>query len=381
MEITSKLSKWRKVAAHLSHVPRGRTLSLERFLSKRGVLVIQTDEEYREQHSAINAMLLQRLGQILMKMQPDPTGKRKVYIVIDEFPSLGYIEGMVEMFRELRSRGVVFLVIWQSWANMEAIWKEKAYSIQNTLQNFMILGSGDPKDAEHAAKLIGKIRGWEAERGESTSDGSNIGASFGESDQEGTSIAQTRVAGTKDFDKTPYSPPPTYTSAYPAGGGFTATDTLSKSKSKGRNAGVSFGKSHQETKSVTYRYFERDIMTPTEIMRMPWPTPEGGFHGIGYCVGEPEPNTFVYESEFLERAGVFEKHDHIPDYVEWPSEKFQLLEDLSKGELERLGLDDVDPAGDGILPKAADDPREDRPQPSNHVPEVDDDPTWNVLDQ
>ncbi len=35
-------------------------------------------------------------------------------------------------------------------------------------------------------------------------------------------------------------------------------------------------------------YFERDIKSPTEIMRSPWPTKGGGFPGIAYCAGEPD---------------------------------------------------------------------------------------------
>lgn len=334
MEIASKLSKWRKIAAHLSHVKKGNTLSLERFLSKRGILVIQKDDDYREQHDAMNAMLLQRLGQILQKMQADPTGKRKVYIVIDELPSLGHMKGFVNMLRELRSRGVVFLVAWQSWANMEMVWKEEAFSIQGALQNFVVLGSADPKDAEHGAKLIGKKRGWEAERGTSVSDGTNESDTTARSDTSGWGYSQTRLAGS--FHGGPRA---TYRRGQT---GFTPTDTMNVSGSTTHQHSKSRGVSHQETKSVTWRYFERDIMSPTEIMRSPWPTKEGGFHGIGYCVGEPEVCDFLYESEFMAEEGVFDVNDFIPEYEEWPSEKLQLLEGLDPLELARLGLLDAE---------------------------------------
>lgn len=352
MELASKLAKWRKVAAHLGHVKKDRTFSIERFLSKRGILVIQKDDDYRDQHNAMNAMLLQRIGQVLMKMQKDPTGKRKVYIVVDEFPSLGYMRGFVDMLRELRSRGVVFVLIWQSWANMEHIWKEEAYSIQGALQSFMIVGSADPKDAEHAAKLVGKVRGIEEERGKSTSDGTSENETQGTSDSEGWTISKTYTRSS--------SP-----------GGHSEADSAGTSGGTSRSYSMARGVSHQESESVTWRYFDRDIKSPTEIMRTPWPTKEGGFHGIGYCAGAPDACDFVYESDFIVREGVFEKNDHIPEYMEWPSEKFQLLEGLTRGELERLGLEDLtptsptgpEPADEGPKP-AAEATR--RPPPAVH---------------
>lgn len=129
MEMTSRISKWRKVAAHLSRVDPRNKISLDRFLQRPGVLVIQKDDDFAEQHDAINAMLLQRIGQLLKKLPEDPERKRKVYVVVDEFPSLGCIEGLDSMCRELRSRGVVFVFIWQSWANMVDAWKQKADTI------------------------------------------------------------------------------------------------------------------------------------------------------------------------------------------------------------------------------------------------------------
>lgn len=341
MEVVSKLSKWRKVAAHLSHVKKGRKVSLERFLSKRGIFVMQKDNDYREQHNAVIAMLLLRIGQILMKRPEDPTGQAKVFIVVDEFPSFGCIPGFIDMLRELRKRGVVFLLVWQSFANVKAVWKEEAYSLQGTLQNFMATGSADPVDAEHVSKLIGKARGWEAEYGQSTSDGTNENETEGTSNSTQWNFSQTRLAGS-------FRQPPPWFGPYAPG--FHATDTKSVGGSRTEQYSKGRGVSHQDTKSVTWKYFERDIKSPTEVMRCPWPTREGGFHGIGYCVGEPAPCDVFYESEFMEREGLFDKHDHIPDYQEWPSEKYQLLEPLSQGVLERLGLLDVDPSDPDAYP-------------------------------
>lgn len=337
MEIATKLAKWRRVAAHLSHVPTGRTLSLERFLSKRGILIVQKDDAFRDEHNAMNAMLLQRIGQILKQLQQDPTKKRKVYIVIDEFPSFGYIPGFVDMLRELRSRGVVVLVAWQSWANIEAIWEKEADSIQGALQNAIYLGTKDGTDAKHVVELIGKQRGWEPEYSESDSEGTNDSETEGSSDQTGWNYSEARLAGSFRHPR----PQLVFSRHSP---GFTATDTLSASGSKTTQYSRTKGSSHQKTKGVAWKYFERDIRSTTELLRWPAPTKTTGFRGIGYLRCDPEENEFIYSSEFMEEQGVFEVNPFIPEYTQWPSEKYQLLEDPSPELLQELGLADAEPA-------------------------------------
>jgi hypothetical protein len=354
MEMTSKIRKWLMLGALLSHVPTQipeRVLSIERFLEKRGVLVLQSDDDFPEELNAFNAMVLMRICQILMKRQPEDVKNSKVYIVIDEFPSLGNIPGFVKAVRELRSRNVVFVITWQNWSDMVHNWKDEAESIEGCLQSFIIVGSASPGDAEHSQKVLGTIRGIEAERSSSETSGSNSSTTDGTSDTTGTSFSQTRVAGTSggDWDR-PYIPPPP--TPY-GGGGFTPTDTRSISKSHTKSRSKTQGESYSTTKGVTWKYFERPLWTATEVMRSPIPTREGGFHGIAYVAGDPEPHDFVYESEFLEQEGVFKKNEHIPDYIDWP-EKYQLPEPLGTGHLEDLGLAETDPSDPDAYPSQAD---------------------------
>jgi hypothetical protein len=341
MEITSKIRKWRMLGALQSHVKTQipeRVLSLERFLERRGVLVIQSDEDFAEELNAFNAMVLMQICQILMKRQPEDVRNSKVYIVIDEFPSLGNIPGgFVKAVRELRSRNVVFVITWQNWADIVHNWKDEAESLEGCLQNFIILGSASPQDAEHAEKLLGKIRGTEAERSTSATSGTSESRTDGSSDTTGSSFSQTRVAGTSgDSWNRPYVPPPPVPGG--GGGGFTPTDTRSVSNSHTKSRSATQGTSYSSTEGVAYKYFERALWTATEVMRNPIPSREGGFHGIAYVAGDPAPHQFVYEAEFLENEGVFSKNEDIPDYIEWP-EKYQLPEPLSTAVLASLNLE------------------------------------------
>ena len=327
MELISKISKWRKVAAHLSLVDKSKALSLKQFLRNPGVLVIQKDAEFSEQHDAMNAMLFQKIGRILMSMPKDPTGKRKIYIVVDEFPSLGYFEGFIDMCRELRSRGVVFVLCWQSWANIVDVWKDKASSLKGCLQNFMILGSADMTDSEHAAKLVGKVRGWEPQVSRGRNSGRSRGETDGTSDATNSGWSKTRRA---DF-----------AGIFGHTQQFIPTDTSSGGSSHSTNHSLSRNYSKGKSENVTWVYYDRDIKSPTDLMRMPIPTPETGFHGIAYKAGEPMATDFVLGSDLVES---FQKplNDFIEDYRPW-SESDQVIEELTHHELRRLGLQDVAP--------------------------------------
>ena len=331
MEITSRISKWRKVAAHLSHVDsRRKKFSLERFLGRPGVLVIQKDDNHKEQHNAMNAMLLQRMGQILKEFPEDPNRERKVYIVIDEFPSLGCIEDFDSMCRELRSRGVSIIAIWQSWANIVDVWKQKADTLQGALQNWLILGSADITDAKHSAELIGKARGFEAQHSSSSSKGTSKQQTVGGGSSGSKSTSGTRAASGI------HSP------------GFTPTSTSGSTDGSSTSYSRATGDSEQMTTGVNWVYYERDIKSPTELMRNPRPSDEGGFRGIAYRAGERCPWEYFYENEFVDSL-VHRKNRFIPDYRKWP-EKYQILEELTPRELRRLGLEESSPEEPDLYP-------------------------------
>jgi Type IV secretion-system coupling protein DNA-binding domain len=341
MEMASKISKWRKIAAQLSRVPKRNKLSLEKFLREPGVLVIQTHDRYKEQQTDLVAMLLQRIGQILTGFQQDPERKRKIYIVLDEFPALGAIPDIRNFFLRLRSRGVVFLITYQTWASMKRIYKEEAYEILNTCRNFIILGSGDPVDAKHAAELIGKARGWEAQRNESEADGTNESTADGTSDTKGTNSSETRRAGQsgKPVNKWFTARPPD---------GFVATDTTGKSEAHTTSNTFTRGKTHTTTKGVTWTYFDRDIWSPTEIMRTPLPTRENGVHGIAYRAGEPDACDFVYDVDYID-ANVHQKHHSIKEYDERP-DHHDVIDELTSLELRDLGLTNTNPSAPELYP-------------------------------
>lgn len=330
MEVTSKISKWRKVAAHLDRVGPGGKLSLDHFLGGPGALVIQREEGFERQHNSMNAMLLRRIGQILMSKPEDPARKRKIYIVVDEFPSLGYIEGLDTMCRELRSRGVVFCFVWQSWANVKAVWKERADTIQGVLQNFMMLSSADLTDAKHCAELIGKERGYENVPTVGRASGVNSGRTQGESDNDGWGVTMTDAAG--------WFPPQ----------GFTKTRAKSNSGGRSKSRSASEGEFEQENESVTRQYFDRDLVSQTELRRIPLPSKEDGILGVAYRAGEPSAWPFSYPEDLIKSVRKIINR-FIPVDSSWPTH-YEVIREFSAWELARLGLDGVAPEDHDAYP-------------------------------
>lgn len=332
MTISSKLLRFRLLAAHFSRIRRGDTFSLDRFLEKPGVLVISRDRKYHVQHDGMNAVIVERLGQLLEHLQRDPTRARKTYIVLDEFPSLAGDKpcpGITDMFLRLRSLGVVFIIAFQTYATMKAVYGPKVDELINTCRNFLILGSGDTADAEHSAKLIGKIRGYEAQRNSSATESTNEGETTGTSDTTGENVSRTRLAG---YSGNPWT--------------FHPTNTRGTSSSRSDSRSRTTGRSSSMTEGVTWVWYDRDITSPTDLLR--WPLPTDGIKGIAYRAGEPSAWYFAYGWDFI-NSQLHETNRFIEERIDRPDHE-EILEELTPEELHALGLADAPPEDPALWP-------------------------------
>lgn len=345
MSIVSKLLKFRILAAHMARVSRENALSLERFLQSNGVLCISRDEKYKVQHDGVNSIIMERIGQILASLQADPARQRRTYIVLDEFPTLAGDKpcpGILDMFLRLRSLGVVFVITFQSYATLKRVYGETADEIINTCQNFVILGSGDPTDAKHAAERVGKTRGYEAQENRSTSDGTSTNRTKGESDTKGGGFSETRLAGAF---KAGYRPPGAFFSPIP--GGFTATDTASTNWSHTESSSTTEAETKTRTEGFTWVWFDREIKSPTELMRLPLPTVENGIHFVAYRAGEQAPWESCIGWDEINKY-VHRTNRFIPEH--WKRDEHEEeLEEATPEELLALDLVGVKGEGTGLL--------------------------------
>jgi type IV secretory pathway TraG/TraD family ATPase VirD4 len=191
--IQSRIGKMKVLAAHLDQAGLTNGLfSLREFIQRpgEGVLVLSKDEDYGSWQEMMNGVLLLRFSQLLDKEQQDP--RRKIFVVIDEFPSLCGNErcpGIKDMFLRLRSRGAVPLITDQGLTTLKPIYGEDTTAIVGQCTNVVYLRQGDSDSAEYAASDLGHERGYETKRNY------NFGGEYG-------SISKNQVW----FDRPIFSP-------------------------------------------------------------------------------------------------------------------------------------------------------------------------------
>jgi len=165
MTIHSRVAEMKVMAAHLEHARRENGLfSLREFVREpgRGVLVVAKDSDYADTQDPMNGVLFLRLTQLLDKEQQDP--RRKVFVVIDEFPTLAGDKpcpGITDMFLRLRSRGVSVLITYQAHTTLKRIYGETATENIGQCTNVIYLRQADVDSAQYAAEDLGRERGYE----------------------------------------------------------------------------------------------------------------------------------------------------------------------------------------------------------------------------
>jgi hypothetical protein len=110
----------------------------------------------------MNGVLFLRLTQLLDKEQQDP--RRKVFVVIDEFPTLAGDKpcpGITDMFLRLRSRGVSVLITYQAHTTLKRIYGETVTENIGQCTNVIYLRQADVESANYAAEDLGRSRGTE----------------------------------------------------------------------------------------------------------------------------------------------------------------------------------------------------------------------------
>lgn len=169
--VQSRIGKMKVLAAQLDCAARERPLfSLRRFIKEpnSGIFVISKDETYGPWQDSINGVIFLRLTQLLDNEQKDP--RRKVFVVIDEFPTLcgdNRCPGVKTMFLRLRSRGAVPLVTDQGYMTLKPLYGEDTAAILGQCTNVIALTQPDDESAQHAARTLGTERGYEKKAGTS----------------------------------------------------------------------------------------------------------------------------------------------------------------------------------------------------------------------
>lgn len=165
MTVHSRIAEMKVMAAHLEHARRDNgLLSLRDFVTEpgSGILVISKDSDFGLTQDPMNGTVMLRLTQLLDGEQYHP--RRKVFVVIDEFPTLAGdrpCPGITDMFLRLRSRGVTVLITYQAHTTLKRVYGETATENLGQCTNVIYLRQADVESAEYAAKDLGHERGYE----------------------------------------------------------------------------------------------------------------------------------------------------------------------------------------------------------------------------
>lgn len=165
MTIHSRIAEMKVLAAHLDACRKKNGLfSVRDFVREpdQGILVVSKDSDYHLVQDPMNGVFFLRLMQLLDKEQQDP--RRKVYVIIDEFPTLAGdhpCPGIKDMFLRLRSRGVCLLITYQGFTTLKSIYGEDTKGIIGQCSSFIYLRQPDPESASYASEDLGAVRGRE----------------------------------------------------------------------------------------------------------------------------------------------------------------------------------------------------------------------------
>ena len=145
LTIYSRIAEMKVLAAHFdANRQRNGQFSIREFVRNpgEGVLVVSKDTDFHLVQDPMNGVFFYRLMQLLDKEQADP--KRKVYIIIDEFPTLAGdnpCPGIKDMFLRLRSRGVCLLIAYQGYTTLKGVYGEDTTGIIGQCSNVIYCDS------------------------------------------------------------------------------------------------------------------------------------------------------------------------------------------------------------------------------------------------
>ena len=169
------------------------TFSLVDFVNSEGVLVMGRDPRYAALLDPLNMLLLTQLFSQLLAQNDSPT--RRTHLVIDELTVAAGEDKTLPGFKDICERGavrgVVVAVAYQSYADVQALYKQSGDAILGMLQHQVFLRAGDCPTAEFGAKNFGKRREWVWVKSETNAAG-------------GTAISQSRSEHWHEMDVVPF---------------------------------------------------------------------------------------------------------------------------------------------------------------------------------
>jgi len=134
-----------------------------------GVLFVTYRDDQLDSLRNLIACLLDVAARTILSLTPDP--ERRIWLIIDEFASIGKVQSIEAMATKARKAGGCLVLGIQSVAQLKDRYGEHgAQTILSCLSTWLVLRCSDADTAEYMSKYIGEAEVKRTQQGSSTSD-------------------------------------------------------------------------------------------------------------------------------------------------------------------------------------------------------------------
>lgn len=134
-----------------------------------GALFLTYREDQLDSVRSMLACLLDVVARTVLSLSPDPD--RRVWLIIDEFASIGKIQSIEQVATKARKNGGCLVVGIQSVSQLQERYGEHgAQTILSCLSTWLVLRCSDTETAEYMSKYVGEVEVLRSQQGLSQSD-------------------------------------------------------------------------------------------------------------------------------------------------------------------------------------------------------------------
>ena len=134
-----------------------------------GALYLTYREDQLDSVRNMLACLLDVVARTVLSLNPDPD--RRIWLVIDEFASIGKIQSIEQFATKARKNGGCLVVGLQSVSQLQERYGEHgAQTILSCLSTWLVLRCSDTETAEYMSKYVGDVEVLRSQQGVSQSD-------------------------------------------------------------------------------------------------------------------------------------------------------------------------------------------------------------------
>ena len=179
----------------------------------------------------------------------------KTVFFIDEFPSLGRIDSVVDSMQQLRQFGVSIIILCQAMSQLKGTYPKSYMTIESACAFIQVFGCEDEEGKDHLSKKTGftTTRGLNPSESHGTTE--NTSSSIGESSSVNHSSGKNSSSGSSSSIN---------------GSTYSSTSGYSEGISVGNSSNSSRGKSQGTSKTITNNYLvvKRPLKTPNELQNI-----------------------------------------------------------------------------------------------------------------